>query len=184
MFAVVDNNRIVGIYCGNKSALGNVQTIDVPDDFAGIVGQSLGEFDEQFRMQPLSKRVADGYVVIPKELKLVGEEVLPKDPLQRYVEGIDRVPEGKKLVDGQLVDLAYEEFIQAGLKTEEEAQLDEVELVIMNRRAWYFNVGDPLFFKEQRGEVPAGTWVAAVEKMRELNPYPEGYSPVVKQDGV
>jgi len=177
MFAVVENNQITGIYCGNKSALGNAQTIDVPDDFTGIVGQNLGEFDEQFRVHPLSKRVADGYVVIPRELKLVGEDVIPKDPLERCVEGIDPVPEGKKLVDGQLVDLAYEEFVQAGLKTEEEAQLDEVEMVTMNRRAWYFNVGDPLFFKEQRGEVPAGAWLAAVEQMRELNPYPAGYSP-------
>lgn len=30
----------------------------------------------------------------------------------------------------------------------------------------YLNESDPLFFKEQRGEVPDGTWLAKVEEIK------------------
>lgn len=42
------------------------------------------------------------------------------------------------------------------------------------RTAAYLGEIDPLFFKEQRGEVPAGTWLAAVQAVKEAHPkYPE-----------
>lgn len=42
------------------------------------------------------------------------------------------------------------------------------------RTAAYLSETDPLFFKEQRGEVPAGTWLAAVQAVKDAHPkYPE-----------
>lgn len=42
-----------------------------------------------------------------------------------------------------------------------------------NRRAAYTTESDPLFFKEQRGEVPAGTWQAKVDEIKARYPKPE-----------
>ncbi len=35
------------------------------------------------------------------------------------------------------------------------------------RRQAYQNESDPLFFKEQRGEVPVGTWESKVQEIKE-----------------
>jgi hypothetical protein len=42
-----------------------------------------------------------------------------------------------------------------------------------NRRAAYQTESDPLFFQEQRGEVPAGTWEAKVAEIKVEYPKPE-----------
>lgn len=47
--------------------------------------------------------------------------------------------------------------------------------VVDARQGWYHTIGDGLFFKEQRGEVPMGTWLKASQEMKKSNPYPEGY---------
>ena len=49
--------------------------------------------------------------------------------------------------------------------------------VVAIRQAWFHNEGDPMYFKEQRGEVPVGSWKQAVADMKSQNPYPEGYAP-------
>lgn len=48
--------------------------------------------------------------------------------------------------------------------------------VVASRRAMYQNELDGLYFKEQRGEIPVGTWKQAVTDMKAKNQYPEGYS--------
>ena len=48
--------------------------------------------------------------------------------------------------------------------------------VVASRRAMYQNELDGLYFKEQRGEVPVGSWKQAVADMKAKNQYPEGYS--------
>jgi hypothetical protein len=40
------------------------------------------------------------------------------------------------------------------------------ELNYFLRRQSYTNEADPLFFMEQRGEVPVGTWLAKVEEIK------------------
>ena len=47
--------------------------------------------------------------------------------------------------------------------------------VVAIRQAWFHTTGDPMYFKEQRGEVPVGSWKQAVADMKSANPYPEGY---------
>ena len=48
--------------------------------------------------------------------------------------------------------------------------------VLATRQAWYHTISDPMYFKEQRGEIPVGTWKQAVIDMKASNPYPEGYA--------
>ena len=47
--------------------------------------------------------------------------------------------------------------------------------ILYTRQAWYREIGDGICFKEQRGEVPNGTWQQAVEDMKAANPWPDGY---------
>jgi hypothetical protein len=47
--------------------------------------------------------------------------------------------------------------------------------VLATRQAWYHTIGDGIRFKQDRGEVPAGTWEQAVADMKSSNPYPDGY---------
>ena len=56
-----------------------------------------------------------------------------------------------------------------------EALKAKVDSVVASRRAMYQNELDGLYFKEQRGEVPVGTWKQAVADMKAQNQYPEGY---------
>ncbi len=46
------------------------------------------------------------------------------------------------------------------------------ELIAALRRAAYQERSDPLFFKEQRGEVPPGAWRAEIEAIRAEFPAP------------
>ena len=48
--------------------------------------------------------------------------------------------------------------------------------VLAMRQNWYRMTGDALYFQEQRGEVPVGSWKQAVADMKLANPYPEGYT--------
>jgi hypothetical protein len=48
--------------------------------------------------------------------------------------------------------------------------------VLATRLRWYQNELDVLYFKEQRGEVPSGTWTGAVADMKAANPWPDGYT--------
>ena len=58
-----------------------------------------------------------------------------------------------------------------------EALKEKGDSVVASRRAMYQNELDGLYFKEQRGEVPVGSWKQAVADMKLANPYPEGYTP-------
>ena len=48
--------------------------------------------------------------------------------------------------------------------------------VVASRQGWYHTIGDGIWFKQQRGEVPDGTWEQAVAGMKSDNPYPDGYT--------
>ena len=65
-----------------------------------------------------------------------------------------------------------------GIKQEQvdaEALKDLGDFVVASRQAWYHTIGDGIRFKQDRGEVPAGTWEQAVADMKSSNPYPDGY---------
>ena len=47
-----------------------------------------------------------------------------------------------------------------------EAETRRLALIDTQRRAAYAAESDPLFFKEQRGEVDAGTWAAKVAEIK------------------
>jgi hypothetical protein len=70
--------------------------------------------------------------------------------------------------------------IPNGLTKEQVAAKDLQSLgdgVLFTRQDWYRKIGDGIFMKEQRGEIPVGTWKQAVVDMKAQNPWPSGYKP-------
>ena len=65
-------------------------------------------------------------------------------------------------------------------KTQAQVDADAIvslgDSVVASRLSWYHTVGDGIWFKEQRGEIAAGTWLRAVEEMKKENPWPHGYA--------
>ena len=73
-----------------------------------------------------------------------------------------------------------------GIKQEQvdaEALKAKGDSVLATRSQMYNNLLDGLYFKEQRGEVPVGTWKQAVIDMKAANPYPAGYVPPENSNG-
>ena len=68
------------------------------------------------------------------------------------------------------------------LQGQTKAQVDALALqnlgnsVLFTRQSWYRSVGDGIYLKEQRQEVPSGTWAQAVSDMKAANPWPSGYT--------
>jgi len=79
------------------------------------------------------------------------------------------------MVNGEIFNLTAEE--ETARDAEEQAWSDgaparAVKRVQTYRRAAYERESDPIFFKEQRGEVEVGTWAAAIAAIKAANPKP------------
>ena len=53
-----------------------------------------------------------------------------------------------------------------------EAARQEYELAVESRRQAYSRIADPIFMQYQRGEATEKEWLAAVEDVKDANPYP------------
>ena len=111
MFILTKDNVITRILSGDPS--GFPGSIQVPSDFAGRVGQNVGEFRDDWSLKPISERVADGYVQVPRGYKLEGESFVALNQAERYEQGIDPIPEGYELVNGELSLIMTPEIIKA-----------------------------------------------------------------------
>lgn len=83
--------------------------------------------------------------------------------------------------------MRYEKNLQTGEVTEHEdcPAVYQPEPIIdyeVLRKQAYINESDPVFFKEQRGEVPEGTWVALVAEIK-LRYSPPIEEPIVPKEG-
>ena len=88
------------------------------------VGMDVREFDECWNLRPLSERVADGLIEIPRGKKLVGEAFVAMTPLERYQFSVDPVPVGMVLEGDCLRCITLAEQVTADLITQ--GQADEV----------------------------------------------------------
>ena len=79
-------------------------------------------------------------------------------------------PEGGIEVELTLEELAQIEKDEAIWSANADTRI--LEEVKYNRSMAYIKEADSLFFEEQRGEVPSGTWVAKVEEIKTRFPKP------------
>jgi hypothetical protein len=125
LFIQVEGDSIVQIMSGAKPDDGGVY-IDVPEQFAGQVGNDVREFDETWNLRPLSERLADGLIPGGDRCKVVGEELVRKSPEELVRDGIDPVPVGMKLIDDarglRFEAMTRPELVASGQMTEAEAE--------------------------------------------------------------
>ncbi len=97
MFAVVKDNKVVGVFNGQKFGEGR-NCVDLPDDCAIFPGSDVREYDAAWNLRPLSDRVKEGLVKISPRHEVVGEEIIPKSLVKLVLEGLEELPAGYKLV--------------------------------------------------------------------------------------
>ena len=113
----------------------------VPDEFP-----ALADVDERVvdwtthTVKPLSQQVSEGIVIVPEGSKLDGEEIRPMTQVERIEAGLDELPAGLKIADGQLVHMPRDERYDAGQITVEQYN-DEVR---QERHRRYVTESDPL----------------------------------------
>lgn len=129
MFAVVnEQKRIVAVYCGDRAPVKlalDQRFEDLPDDFDGVVGDWLDEFDEQLRLRPLADRVADGTARdFPSDWTVDAKTGEPrgKTRLEKVLEGTEQLVLTEKIVGGQIMTKTDDELLAEGLITQQEWQ--------------------------------------------------------------
>ena len=88
------------------------------------------------------------------------KKVFESDSIQRLSDGafIPADPANRDYAE-------YLSWVEAGNTPEEADAPPPVPYTVLREQA-YKAEADPLFFQEQRGEVPAGTWEAKIEEIK------------------
>ena len=135
--------------------------------FGGAVGTNIGEYDDNWELLPLSVRVEKGYVKVPSGYKVGDKErFVEMTKAEKIAAGEEAVPYGY-IVDGDIVrPKTSEEKYEAKEITKEEYTAEKNAMIISLRRGAYAVESDPVFFEEQRGAVPPGTWEAKVAEIK------------------
>lgn len=96
---------------------------------------------------------------LPEGYVLVGVIPLPQvSPTQKVVPGAPIERDGKWVQSWDVVEMSAEELAdRAAFVANQRKQV---------RAEAYREESDPLFFQEQRGEVPPGTWLAKVQEIK------------------
>lgn len=124
LYGYIDHGHITAIECGPTVP---EDAVSFPDEFQGVVGQAQEEFNADWTLKPLSERVKAGFINLPPEYKLVGEEVLPKTFKELVADGIVEVDkrhtlegEGSYIREKHLLELMRDgiEAIPNGYKLE------------------------------------------------------------------
>lgn len=119
MFIKVVDGRMASLHDGVKPKdKGDYR--DVPDSFAGLAGMRLEEFNADWSVRPLQKRLDEGLIDNGKYYKAIGEDLVPKSQPERIRDGLEQAPTGmkvKEFADGSLalVPMTIEERYSAGL---------------------------------------------------------------------
>jgi hypothetical protein len=113
MFATIEDDRIAGIFCGDISKYPGA--VALPDNFQGVVGQHIGEFNPDWSIRHLSERVAERLVTLPPGLKVKDEEIGPMTDVELIEGGLAQLPEGM-VIDGETIrGMEPLERIKAGI---------------------------------------------------------------------
>ncbi len=97
------------------------------------------------------------------------------DPANRAIFGVEEVPDPVAPEDFStdtyfMIEQDEAPYVIYIRKTDEQIEQARVAQADQSREAAYKSESDPLFFKEQRGEVPQGTWISKVQEIRSRYP--------------
>lgn len=116
----IEQGRIQGIYSASKLPNDGCNYRQVPQWFAGRVGQQVAEFDEDWNLRPLEERIAAGLIPEVERYKAVDEELVPKTDAELVRDGVEPAPPGLKLdpdapaTEPRLIPMTREELVSSG----------------------------------------------------------------------
>jgi len=111
---------------------------------------NVDEYEENGKLKKLSKRVADGYVKLPDNVKLENEMVVNKTIEEKVNDGIIEISPLQKAVGNEIIMKTDEELVNEGIKTQKEINdekqiLDDEKLIAEEMRKMVIEkLGDKL----------------------------------------
>lgn len=156
-----------------------VEHLDAPElidgaievsDFEGYIGSDKDEYDSEWKLLPLHVRVKNGFVVPPEGYKCEGDRFVEMTEVEKIEAGILSLPKGFIIDNGIIRAKTLEERFHSGEIDETEYRSLKNEDVLFKRRSAYISESDHLFFEEQRGDAPNGTWLKKIEEIKERFP--------------
>ncbi|HOX32043.1 MAG TPA: hypothetical protein PLB91_06910 [Spirochaetales bacterium] len=183
----VKDNKMLAAYCGPLPK--GTEYRKVPDGWPHFVpGLDVRNFDTAWSLRPLADRIAEGLVVVSEAEVVEGETIRAMTQLERYRDGLDTLPPGKKVVettDGtlSLEPMTRAEQVAAGQLTAQVAySLDLADCEVL-RKAAYIDEADPIYMMAARGEINETTgapytledWKNKVAEIKKRYPKPTAY---------
>lgn len=135
-------------------------------DFNGYIGSDKREYDSDWKLLPLHDRVSNGFIIPPKGYRCEGDRFIEMTEVEKVEAGILTLPEGFMIDNGIIRAKTLEERFSSREITEAEYRSLKNDEVISKRRGAYISESDHLFFEEQRGDVPEGTWIKKIEEIK------------------
>lgn len=175
----VIDNKIIASFCGPIPKGDEYK--EVPDGWPFYMpftpNMDVRNFDASWELRPLADRIRDGLVSVSNAEVVDGETVRAKTQLERYRDGLDQLPNGKKIVasdDGtlSLKEMTRAEQVAAGQLSAQVAYSLDLADCEVNRKAAYTEESDPLFFKAQRGEATEEEWKNKIDEIKIRFPKP------------
>lgn len=160
IYIEIENNKIKGMYCSAKLPSNGKDYREVPSWFPGSVGQDIREFNKEWELLPLGKRIQLGLIPDAERYKASGEELVPKSIEELVRDGLEPAPSGMKLDpmapfdEPRFILMTREELVEASLLSAAEAlkldlQDEERSLLSrLNETDWYVvraaETGEPI----------------------------------------
>ena len=136
-------------------------------NFKGVVGSQVAEYDAGWNLLPIQERIEKGLVQIPVGYKVQGEYLVSKTEIEKIIDGDVPCPDGYIVVGGAMRPKTTEDMYSAGEISRAEYVEKKNIRICEQRRAAYEQEADHLFFEEQRGAVPEGTWKAKITEIKD-----------------
>jgi len=133
-YIIIEGTTIAAHMCGPLPEADNVR--EVPDGWPGHIGVDIRSFDSDWRIRPLTKRIAEGLVQVSDREVVEGETVRAKNALECMRDGLDPAPKGQRLVEAKdgslsLEEMTIQEQVDAGQMAKETAAV----ILAANERA-------------------------------------------------
>ena len=124
-YITVKDKKITGHYCGDLDGVpqDQGQVIEAPDQNEIVVDYYIDEYELDYKLRPLSDRIADGSARwVPENMTCTDDsnELRFKTRVELIYEGKEQLLPHEKIVEDQIVEKTLEEKLTDELITQEE----------------------------------------------------------------
>lgn len=134
-YIVVKDNKILHNFHttqgleGVKKSISGIDydnIIEIPIESNVLKSTDIREYDNKWNIRPISDRVTDGFVVLPRGYKLLGDSIIPMT-IEELVKGKEiELPPRFKAIGNEIIQMTDEEIISSRQATRK--QLDDEKM--------------------------------------------------------